>query len=157
MTSSAERCVSQSLRAILCDVPNGESIPDSEQFRTFLIGLECFLPEILQEIHSEWRYECLDGIYTSVAKKSTDREIEILGLCIIISDQTLTPLHVRIRIAKEDQEVSWLECRLGERCRNGTVRLPYDSNSISKRLYALEARTEQIDWVYKVTFGDRNR
>jgi hypothetical protein len=38
------------------------------------------------------------------------------------------------------------------------VRVPYDSpmhHAMTKRLYALEGRADEIDWVYKVTFGHR--
>ena len=157
MASSIEQRVSRSLRAILADLPDGASIGDSEQFRQVLSGLEFFLPhQVLSEIYPEWNHESLDGILPLVARKTGDGEAEIFGLCIIISDQTLTPLHIRLRVAASTDEVSWLECRLGERGKHGMVRTPYESASaVSKRLYALDGKAELIDWVYKVTFGHR--
>ncbi len=153
MASRAELSVSRSLRAVLVDLPNGASISDSEQFREVLCGLEYFLPEVLGEIHPEWHRESLDGIIPLVARKTRAGEAEIFGLCIIISDQTLTPLHVHLQVAASADEISWLECRLGERGEQGMVRTPYES--LSKRLYALEGKADQIEWVYKVTFGHR--
>jgi hypothetical protein len=157
MASRAEESISRSLRAVLADLPDGAGIGDSEQFRQVLSGLEFFLAhQVLREIYPEWDHESLDGIMPMLARKTGVGEAEIFGLCILISDQTVTPLHVRLQVAASTDEVSWLECRLGERGKHGTVRLPYDSsNAMAKRLYALSGKHDQIDWVYKVSFGHR--
>jgi hypothetical protein len=156
MASGAEQIVSQSLRAVLADLPNGASIADTEQFRVFLTRFQWFLPEVLVEVYPEWNRESLDGVVPLVARKPREGEAEIFGLCILISDQTVTPLHLHLEIAPSVDEISWLECRLGERGENGMVRTPYDSlNTAAKRLYRLECRHDRIDWVYKVTFGDK--
>jgi hypothetical protein len=82
--------------------------------------------------------------------------LEIAGHCILISDQTLAPFHLRLRIAPGDaNEISWLELSVGERGANGMVRQPYNSGATSKRTYALPQRLAKIDWAYQVTFGDR--
>lgn len=157
MASRAEESISRSLRVVLADLPDGAGIGDSEQFQQVLSGLEFFLPhQVLREIYPEWDHESLDGIMPMLARKTGEGEAEIFGVCILISDQTVTPLHVRLQVAASANEVSWLECRLGERGRHGMVRLPYDSSSaMAKRLYALDGKPDQIDWVYKVTFGHR--
>ena len=156
MASRAEQSLSRSLLAILGELPNGGSIADSEQFQEVLSGLEYFLPEVLGEIHPEWNRESLDGVLPLEARKTGEREAEIFGLCIILSDQTLTPLHLRLRVAPSNDEVSWLECKLGERGGHGMMRTPYHLlNAVAKRLYALEGRADLIDWVYEVTFGRR--
>jgi hypothetical protein len=156
MASRAEEIISRSLREILADLPNGVSIGDSEQFREVLSGLEFFLPhQVLSEIYPEWNHESLDGILPLMARKTGDREAEIFGVCIIISDQTLTPLHVRLQVAASTDELSWLECRLGERGKHGMVRTPYSSSAVAKRLHALDCKAHEIDWVYKATFGKR--
>jgi hypothetical protein len=157
MVSRAEESISRSLRAVLADLPDGAGIGDSEPFRAVLSGLEFFLPhQVLREIYPEWDHESLDGIMPLLARKTGQGEAEIFGLCILISDQTVTPIHVRFQVAASIDEVSWLECRLGERGKHGMVRMPYDSSSkMAKRLYALNGKQDQIDWVYKVTFGQR--
>ena len=159
MVSRVEENISRSLRAVLADLPAGASIGDSEQFRELLSGLEFFLPQqVLSEIYTEWTRESLDGILPCLARKTGEGEAEILGLCILISDQTLTPLPVRLQVAASTNEVSWLECRLGERGKHGMVRTPYESSSaVAKRLYALDGKADRIEWVYKVTFGKRRR
>src|SRR4051794_6751535 len=155
MASIPEQRLSRSLRSVLADLPSGTSIPDSEQFREVLTGLQYFIPVVLGEIHREWNLEGLDDVLPVMARKTGEGEAEIFGLCCIVSDQTLTPLHLHLQVAASDDEVSWLECRLGERGQHGIVRTPYRSLKVmKKRLHALEGR-DLIDWVYKVTFGHR--
>ena len=156
MVSKAEEIASRRLRAILVGIPTGTTIPDSAEFRDALSALELFLPTVLAEVHSEWRGESLDGIYPHVAQKTAEGEAEILGLCCLISDQTLTTIHLRLQLSSSTDEVSWLELRLGAKGRAGMVRTPYlSSTSIHKRLHALSRNANTIEWVYKVTFGER--
>jgi hypothetical protein len=156
MVSKAEEIASRRLRAILAETPAGETIHDSPEFRDALSGFEWFLPTVLAEIHPEWTGESLDGIYPHIAHKIGEREAEILGLCCLMSDQALTPIHLRFQLSSTADEVSWLELRLGEKGPAGMVRIPYSSSpSIHKRLHALSRRASTIEWVYQVTFGDR--
>ena len=157
MVSRAEQIISRSLRTVLAELPDGASIGDCDLFRDVLSGLEFFLPQILSEVYPEWKGESLDGVMPLLACKRCELDAEIFGLCILISDQTITPLHVRLQVAASTDEVSWLECRLGEREKHGMVRMPYDSSAIAKRLHALDGRQDLIDWVYQVTFGVRRR
>ena len=151
MVSKAEEIATRHLQAILAGIPTGETISDSAEFRDALSGLEWFLPTVLAEVHSEWTGESLDGIYPSVSKKTGEGKAEILGLCCLMSDQTLTPIHLRLELSNATDEVSWLELRLGEKGRAGMVRIPYPSSpSIHKRLHALSRRASTIEWVYKV-------
>jgi hypothetical protein len=72
MASRAEQAVSRSFRVILADLPTGGNIPDSEQLRWVLSGLEWFLPEILAEVYPEWERRGLDGIHPALARKIGD-------------------------------------------------------------------------------------
>jgi hypothetical protein len=156
MASRAEQSVSRSLRTILVDLPKGASIAGSEHLQDFFAGLEYFLPEVLRSTHSEWGHEGLDGFCPLVARKTSDAEVEIFGLCIIVTNQTLTPIHLRIQASNSSDEVSWLECKLGEVGEHGMVRMPWPAkNATSKMVHALEGRADTIEWVYKVTFGQR--
>jgi hypothetical protein len=146
--------LSSSLRTTLATLPIGGRIVDSEEFRVITSALEHFIHGVLREIHP--RLESLDWLLPFVARKVGDAEAEIFGLAILISDQTLTPFHVRVQLAVADDEVSWIECRLGERGEDGMVRMPYGSpGKLTKHVYALEDGLDRIDWVYKVTFGQR--
>src|SRR5262249_50006785 len=133
----------------------GATIDDTPEFRDALTALEWFLPDVLAEIHSEWAGESLDGIYAHIARKTGDGEAEIFGLCILLSDQTLTPIHLRLQLSPTTDEVSWLELRLGEKGQQGMVRYPYPPlGSIYKRLHAMRGSSNDA-WIYKVTFGKR--
>jgi hypothetical protein len=156
MTSKAEQTISQLIRTVLAELPTGSSIPECETFRNVLSHLEFYMPALLREIHSEWDEESLDGVIPILARKTGEGEVELFGLCIIISDRTLTPIHVRFQVAASNDEISWLECTLGERGQDGMVRMPYQSrHAKTKSLYALDGRADLIEWLYKVTFGHR--
>lgn len=95
----------------------------------------------------------MDGILPLWTRRIGPGEIEIYGLCILISDQTLTPLDVRLQLVPSDDSISWLECRLGERNGLEMVRVPYGEHT---KLFArLEGRRDSIDWVYRAGLGDR--
>jgi hypothetical protein len=152
MASKAERIFSQSLRTILAELSVGANIEHSDQFRNALAGLEFCLPELLG---SEWHDE-FDGFEFIVARKTGDRQAEMIGLCLLISDQTLTPIHLHIQIASKEDEVSWLDCKLGEKGKHGMVRTPYRLlDAALKRMYeyCFLAGRDVIDWVHTVTFG----
>ena len=157
MPSTAEKTLSRALRVILADLPEGAAIPESEQFQSVLSGLEWFIREVLAEIYPEWEErEALDGVYSHTATKTGMEEVEILGICIFLTDQTIAPIRLRLQIAHSSDEVSWLECRVGEKAGQGMVRLPYSSmRSLGRRLSRLEGRVHAVDWFYKATFGER--
>jgi hypothetical protein len=158
MVSIPEQRLSRSLRAVLDDLTIGAGIPDSEQYREVLTALQYFIPVVLGEIHREWTFQGLDDIVPVEARKTGEGEVELFGVCCIVSDQTLTPLHVHSQVAALDDEISWLECRLGERGQDGMVRKPYGFlGEMTKRLRVLDGRVDRIDWVYEVTFGERRR
>lgn len=87
------------------------------------------------------------------ARKVGDLEFEIFGLCILIADQTTTPIHLRLQLMPEKDKFSWGECRVGEAGENGMVRRPWGSHT--KDLHALKGRSNEIDWVYRATFGEK--
>jgi hypothetical protein len=156
IVSILEQRLSRSLRLILADLPNGASIPDSEQYRDALTALQYFIPVILGEIYREWTFQGLDDVVPVEARKTGEGEAEIFGLCCFVSDQTLTPLHLHLQVAASNDEISWLECRLGERWQEGMLRKPYRFlREMTKHIRALEGKVDLIDWVYKVTFGNR--
>lgn len=94
MTSQCEINICQSLRPILDSLPIGSAIPDSPEYRWALSALEWFIPEVFEEVNAKPSDVCLDGILPAVSRKTGKDEIEIIGLCILITDQTVTPIHV---------------------------------------------------------------
>ena len=155
MVTTDERRLCQSLRDVLAPLNAEEAIPQSEQFREVLSDLEYFVPSLLVELHPEWQSIALDGIVPLFARKTANNAAEILGHCILISDQTLTPIHLRMQIAETEDEISWLECRVGQR---GMQRVPYERMvEASKVLYAMNSPIDEMDWVYRVVFGEPRR
>jgi hypothetical protein len=128
-------------------------------------ALEYFLPEVLGELYKEWQGESLDGFYPRVFRKTGTNEIELFGLCILISDQTLAPIHLSMQLDLHKDEVSWLLLKIGEKLtgepgetgKRGMKRLPYSCLEKAKsRVYRLSGNPDQIDWVYKVTYGEKH-
>lgn len=153
---SIENLISRSLRAVLAELPDGADIPKSEEFQTLLTGLECFVPSVIGEIHPEMLEQSGDGVLPIIARKTGDGEIELLGHFCFIADQTLTPIHLKLQLADAADEISWLECRLGQRGERGMLRTPYGTPSATARLLNKSAeRASAIDWVCEVTFGER--
>jgi hypothetical protein len=161
-TVSREQRVAASLRTLLQGKRIGSDLLNDEHAwnarRDFEASLEFYLPEVLAAIYREWERESLDGFYFTVGKRRGEFEAEFFGLCLIISDQTLTPIHVCLAIAADRDEVTWLACRLGERDGKDMVRIPYHLKNVGdKRVLALDGRADSIDWVYKAELGGRNR
>jgi hypothetical protein len=96
-TVSREQRVAASLRTLLQGKRIGSDLVNDEQAwgarRDFEASLEFYLPEVLADIYREWEQESLDGFYFTVGKKRDEFEAEFFGLCIIISDETLTPIQ----------------------------------------------------------------
>jgi hypothetical protein len=157
MTVGPESLLSRSLREVLEGLPVGADIPASDRFREALLAMTYFVPVVLGEIHSEWRFLGLDGIEPVVARKTDVGEAEVFGVCCFVSDQSITPLDVHLQIASASDDVAWLECGLGEQTPTGMLREPYRNlKSMANRLRRLYAKNEQISWVYHVTFGLRH-
>ena len=150
-TTAAEQCLARHLHAVLREIKIGDRIPESEDFREAMSSLEYFIPEVLQEIHPEWKHECLDAVFPECSTKTAEHEIEIVGTCIVISDQTMAPTHTRIRVSPTADAVESMQCKLGELAGSQMKRIPYGGNH-GCRLH-VASRKETIQWAYHVAFG----
>jgi hypothetical protein len=149
LSTPAERIASVALSRILDSLPPGAFIEDSEDLRELLSALERYLSELLQRAYPEdWRFEGLDGFYLARAMKTGDRTAELSGMCILVTDQTLTPFQVGLRVAAAGDCLEWVHCRLGERAEAGMLRMAYASTKWGKRMHGLNFST--VDWVYEV-------
>jgi hypothetical protein len=155
MTDQSESMLSRALRAVLADVPIGAVIPESRAFNGLLSVLEQFLSETLRDIHPEWEFETLDGVLPAIANKAARGEAELLGLCILITDQSVVPMHLRLQHANVGDTISWFDCKFGEAKSHRMLRVPWDSrNEALKRLH-LPHEVERINWFYHLTYGRR--
>ena len=133
----------------------GDAIGAIPEGNYLFSSFEFFLPQVLREIHNEWRYESLDGVYPKTFRKTADREIELIGLALFISDQTLTPLHVRLQLSPDYDSVTWVDLKLGERIDGRCRREPYGSSKAAGTMLHTTERLDSIDWFYHVGYGER--
>jgi hypothetical protein len=122
--------------------------------RRVCVGLEYFLPPLLVDVYPYWKGESLDGFFFSEARKTGPGQAELYGMCILISDQTLTPVHIHTRVATSEEKINWMECRLGKRGegKGDMERVPWHQWH-NEPFVALPNSKERVDWVYRVTFG----
>lgn len=150
--SVAEARVCRHLRPALAGLEPGSCIPHSDDLQEALRALEWFIPELLSDFR-----ESLDGIYPFTARKAGERGAELFGMCILLSDQTLVPLQLTLRLSPDHDAIGWIECRLGEQLDGKMQRVPYDSlNKMSKRFWGSRWGPETILWSYTVTRGEKS-
>jgi len=135
------------------DLPVGDPVSSSEGWDDAVRALEPYLTLLLREVSPFWKHESLDGVYCEFASKTGPLEVELWGQCILITDQTLTPYHLELRVAQEADEIEWLECRLGEVRDGKLVRVPYNEMRFFK--HPISGHVRQIQWQFQVGFGSR--
>ena len=108
-------------------------------------------------MHKEWQYESLDGLYCRVFRKTSSNEIEIVGLANLITDQTLTPIHLQLQLSPRHDCVSWIDLKLGERIGDRFRREPYSVSQVNGTMLHVVERLDTIDWFYHVGFGKRQQ
>jgi len=149
--------VCERLGPLLQEHAVGDFLGDLNSNQDLMASFEFFLPEILREVYCEWRGESLDGVYPRVFQKTGDREAELLGLAIFISDQTLTPIHFQLQLSPTYDRVTWLELRLGEHTKDGCCRRePYGHSKVQGTMLHVAERFDSIDWFYHAGYGERD-
>tara|TARA_R110002167_G_scaffold97043_2_gene256522 strand:- start:211 stop:699 length:489 start_codon:yes stop_codon:yes gene_type:complete len=152
--SKAEIIVAHSLRGLFKQTAVGASFEETEDYRLLMVSFDYFIPEVLGELYPEWKSDALDDLIPLVAKRSGEREAILFGLSWLIRDQTVVPTYLQLQIDPVLDRVNWLECRIGERGPQGMLRRP--GSSFDKQLYRLQGREDQIDWAYRVTYGEKS-
>lgn len=154
--SKAEAVLCARFADVLSSVPLNSESWTSGAFREVLSALEFFIPEVLRGKYDEWRYESLDGIYPARVRRSGNREVEIVGICCLISDQTLTPLRLKIELSQTNAHIAWMECLLGEHTAEGMRRVPYSASVVNTKMLHVLKRLDTIDWYYDVEYDERS-
>ncbi|MCP4105365.1 MAG: hypothetical protein GY749_07500 [Desulfobacteraceae bacterium] len=149
MITKLKKDVCRSFRNLLSLLADGDSIEECEELKEALSDLEYYLPNILSEKYDFWRNESLDGLYAAKALKIGHNEVELLGMSILITDQTLIPFYVSFSIADSSDYIEWLNCKIGELGQEGLIKIPYHSGKWKKKLYSLNEAL--IDWAYEIT------
>jgi len=113
-------------------------------------SLEIFLPRRLRERYPEWEKESLDGIFVARAIKTGARRAELVGTCILITDQTLTPFVVDLEVAEPNGPVTVHRLRLGEPGSGplGISGPEANSKEAERLLASVVGRVDDIAWSY---------
>lgn len=138
-------------RSILNDTEMDHSCLSSPLLESLLSSLEGFVSQLFHEIGLLVN-DCLDGIYAEIADKCGSFEIRILGNCIFINDQCLTPIDVKFSVACDKDEIDWCECKLGAMGPNGMVRTPYGG-----KMRMVAGREKEIEWYYHFGYDHRSK
>jgi hypothetical protein len=157
-TTHVEQTLVRAISAMLDRTPPGGAIdPDDDDLRAALPALENFVAANLREVYESWRREDLDGFLIASARSADPQVIELAGLAVLLSDQTLTPFHLRLGITPMPGEVTWFEIRLGERGSGvgGIRRVRPASVNVAKWLHHLAADPSPLDkrWACAIAFG----
>lgn len=155
MASGVEEKLAKQLRAALARAEIGETLDSFEEFIKALTALDWLLPGILGEVHSHWKGRSFDGFLEHRSTKIGPASAEVFGMISLISDMTMVPIHVRLRVSQTVDEIEWLECRVGEvgGDSGGMIRHPI-SKAYRKRKSSSPRSVDAIDWAYAVTYGE---
>lgn len=115
-------------------------------------SLELFVPTQLRRRYPAWASESLDGVFIVRARKSGPAAAELVGACILMSDQTVTPLVVELALSSSGAAVESYRVRLGE-AGGGRLRISGPSCNSRKGVemrITVADRVEDIAWEYHV-------
>jgi hypothetical protein len=101
--------------------------------------------------HPEWENESIDGFFFSSAVKSQEASAALVGTCILISDQAVTPFAMNLSLL-DPRGFRAFRIRLGE-SGVGTLGISgpqCNSGAAREMLVDLNARMAVVDWVYDI-------
>ncbi|WP_437875264.1 hypothetical protein [Sorangium sp. So ce513] len=162
MTGSDGRHVSRDaasqLASELHDLMQG--LPVGAQFTVppsadICCSLELFIPGVLRLQYPEWEKESLDGIFVARATKTGSAAAELIGTCILISDQTVTPFLLDLNVSRKDDfhAVTAFQIMIGEPGSGplGISGPPCNSREAQRLLMSLIDRIDEVAWSYTLT------
>lgn len=145
------------VRRCLDEVARNAAVEGTATLRDLCVAMEYYVPELLRDIHQQWRWGSLDGVVPCLARSPSELEFELFAVAILMSDQTYTPLHVRLKLTPDRAGIEWLECRIG--CEGPRGMLRQSEASASKMIYELAhtGRCDRLRWAYEVGIGTRDQ
>jgi len=153
MMAKFEELAAQYLRLVLQGVQLGEHIPESPARTQLQSALELFLPLMLRGTDpSHWRLEAFDAFEFPVARKTGPLEAEFRGVGLLLTDETWTPVQVRLRAAEATDVIAWGRCQVGDRLVPRTERLPSDSPTLGNLLASVCEHPERMDWEFSAEY-----
>jgi hypothetical protein len=144
------RILAGELKILINDVQVGdefEVLPDSD----VCSSLELFMPQLLRMHYPAWETESLDGIFVEKAVRDLDHTVILIGCCILINDQTLTPFYARMSVSSEKDLVLSCTLRLGEPGGGvlGISGPQCTPREVRRYRSLLLNRFDSIEWVYE--------
>lgn len=146
-----EQIAAHQVADLLALVGVGESLP-LDSSADLCDTLELFIPQLLRRDHSEWEEESIDGFFFSSARRTGAESVALIGTCILISDQTVTPVVLDLCVSGGGQLQS-IRIRLGEPGHGplGISGPMSSSRSAREMLAAIAGRVDRVRWVYDVS------
>ncbi len=122
---------------------------DEQAVQTLCGELEWLVSSKLREKYAYWTKETLDGVLATKVGVSSSKSVTILGRCILMSDQAVTPLS--LVVSDRPGEGIVVSGRVGQAGdgEGGMRRVVYGSREMDQQLQAL-FRGDPIDWVYEL-------
>jgi hypothetical protein len=150
--SRLEAIVASELNALIKNISVGSTL-NVEPSANLLSALELYIPQLLSRQYSEWEKESLDGFFLANAQKIGSESAEFSGLCILISDQTVTPVFIGLALTKSRDSIASYQVFLGEPGggRLGISGPPCNSANSHRLLETINARLSNIHWSYVIT------
>jgi len=117
-----------------------------------LFALELLVPAVLSRTYPMWGAESIDGFRIASVQRPSVRSLTLLGLCVLISDQSVTPCRLSIALA-DSVSLAEFAIQLGEPGGGplGVSGPPCNSRLAEVLLAGLSDRAAQIAWVYTAT------
>jgi hypothetical protein len=141
--------IASELNALLAAVPVGTTFTVSPA-SMLCSSMELLLPHLLSRQHPEWKKESLDGIFIANAIKTDTLAVQFVGTCILISDQTVTPLLVDLALTSSGESIASFRVCLGEPGGGplGISGPACNSRGAKQLLAMISNRVKDIRWSY---------
>ena len=153
MMAKFEELAAQYLRLALRGVEEGNHIPDSAALQQLESALELFLPLMLRGSDAQhWRLEAFDAFRFPEARKTGSCEAEFRGAGLLLSDETWTPVQVRLRAAADGDVIAWGSCRVGDRRVEQKQRPASRSPDLYSLLASVCEHPEKMDWAFSAEY-----
>lgn len=156
VTARLEAKLASALRELLAGVAVGAEV-NVDPSADFCSSLEVVLPRLLRLRHSEWAKESLDGVFVALARKTGPAALQLAGTCILITDQTVTPLLVDLVLSSFGESIESIRVRLGEPGGGplGISGPDCNSQAAEHLLATLTTRLDEILWSYEIASGEK--
>ncbi|MBB6100027.1 hypothetical protein HNR42_003492 [Deinobacterium chartae] len=117
--------------------------------------LELYVPQILSDQFPMWREESLDGIFPVKARKLGRMTLELGGMCILMSKQTVIPILIKLTLNASGDTISTYRVSMGE-SGNGHLNMSemeYNPSRLQNLINNFLSRVDNINWAYVISGG----